>query len=139
MMDGPATVAAARAHLERLASLLSEISGHTVRLDDATRALDYAGALFTFCPFAPGDTVQMIDPPVVTAADAWGWMAWRHLFVAGERCIVRHLDWRPDAGFVLAFEFERETWIDSDGDAHPVSRPGLFHLAARRFAAVTTP
>lgn len=134
--DGPATVAESREHVVQLAEALSKAAGQTVRFDDLMRTLSYAEALFTLCPFKPGDMVQIVDPPAINERDSWGW--WRHLFVVGERCLVRHIDWRKDAGFVLAVHFEHETWMDREGVVHPVEqdRYGIFTLAARRFAAI---
>jgi hypothetical protein len=68
--------------------------------------------LLTLAPHQPGDRVRLIDTPVITERESWGWLGGKHFLVKGAIAVVHSVEANFD-GFSYFLKFEDDSWINS--------------------------
>jgi hypothetical protein len=93
-----------------------------------------------FAPFKVGDTVELIQTPVISETEAWGWMAGKHFLVEGARGVVREVD-VDGQGFRALVAFDDDSWIEHNTKivhAIPPKDRGLYSFKERWLRNCTT-
>ena len=75
--------------------------------------------LTRYAPFKIGDNVRLAVTPVITEDTAPGWLGSRHFLIAGAQGTVRTV-FIGKSGLRFEVDFLDESWIDRDGNRHPV-------------------
>lgn len=65
-----------------------------------------------FAPFKVGDTVELLETPVISEEECWGWLGGKHFLVKGARGEVCEVDVDGE-GFTAYVAFEEDSWIES--------------------------
>ena len=86
----------------------------------------YLSMFDRFCPFTVGDKVQLTKDTKVDNSS--GWSQCVHFMKKGSTAIVRKRGY-AEGRFAFHIEFDNETWIDREGNEHPVEQKHLFHFS----------
>lgn len=86
----------------------------------------YLSMFERFCPFSVGDRVELIND--VKVEEGSGWWGCKHFLVRGAKATVRERGY-SNGKFSFHIEFDRETWMDREGNEHPVTRKHIFHFS----------
>lgn len=103
------------------------------RMYEINNVASYARALFSFCQLQPGDIAVLVNVPVISETESWGYLGAKHLFVIGANVEIVSLDY-CEKQFVVGFMFKHETWIDLlTLEEKLVSDRSVYSLPANKF------
>ena len=89
------------------------------------KVVQHEKSLFEYAKFKVGDRVKLRKS--LTFDDNHGWKHYEHMMKRGAKAIIIDVD--HDMEFTYDIEFDKETWVDWDGNVQPTTIKHTFHFS----------
>lgn len=114
--------------LEKIQDGLSQFNGGPASFTVDVLFAAYHTLITQYAPFKVHQRVELAAAP--TLKKDQGWWHCRHFLVPGNLATVEHVSCDSDGSLRFDVVFDRETWIDQNGEEQPVISKHMFSFFA---------